>query len=54
MNHELQEYNDAIVNRAKIQARLCCDPECEDCRWFDECQGRVNRAELALLTVLAD
>lgn len=54
MNHELEEYNAAIVSRAKIQARLCCDPTCEGCSWFDECQGSVDKAEQALLKVLAD
>ncbi len=54
MNPELQAYNDAIVNRAKIQSRLCCNPECEDCSWFDDCQGRVENAESALLAKLAE
>jgi hypothetical protein len=50
---KIQEYKEAVVNRALYQARLCCDPDCKDCSWFDECQGRVDKAEEAVLLELA-
>jgi hypothetical protein len=51
---KIQEYTDAVINRAKYEARLCCSERCKDCSWFDECQGRVEKAVHEYLVELAN
>jgi hypothetical protein len=50
---KLEAYRDAIVKRATYQATGCCDNECNGCAWKGDCQGLVEKTEMALLLELA-